>query len=147
MISWENLIEETRTSGSLAVNPKDITDEVQYNKSKNRSDKVRNGKKKRPKDPSSKIKKIKNIKKLNSTNKILYSDTNNNTKFDGNVTGDEHDHWSYAKNLTYLSQEDDVGRLEYTRNQWITLKNLEFPSAYSERHHLSSDGFFCGVPS
>lgn len=148
LVSWRNLNQETRPSGSLAVNPKDILDEVRYRKSKNRSNfkpKTRNGKKKQ-KDVQAKIKKIKHIKNPANINKILYTESPVNvSKLDGNYT-DEHEHWGYVKNLTYLSQENVGERTEYTRNQWVSLKNLELPSSYTEHHHLSSDGFFCGVP-
>lgn len=142
------MIDEKRPSGSLAENPKDILDKIQYMKSRNKSvykDKVRNGKKKQSKDVASKIKKIKQTK-MPKMNKILYTEYHNDSKFESNMTSDEHEHWSYGRNLSYLSQEDSVNRSEYTRNQWVSLKNFQF-SPYLEHNHLSSDGFFCGVPS
>lgn len=117
-------------------------------KSRNKSvykDKVRNSKKKPQKDVASKIKKIKQTKKPN-LNKISYPEIHNDSKYELNMTGEEHDHWSYGKNTSFLSQDESVNRSEYTRNQWVSLKNFQFPP-YLEHNHLSSDGFFCGVPS
>lgn len=141
IIAWENLLEETRPSKSLAVNPQDILDEIRKNTTlpnKSTSNLLRNGKKrgkqggKRKKNKKKKYLKVEDYVNEKNLNEI-YNTTLNET----------HDHWGYGRNLTY--EDGDDTRYRHMRNQWVALKHLDKHFVRNE-HSLGEDDYFCGAP-
>ncbi|CAH2107054.1 unnamed protein product [Euphydryas editha] len=132
-IAWENLIDETRPSRKLAVNPKEIEDQIRMNQSyynKIRKDKSRSGRK-HPKKQHHKRKK--NNSNIFAT--TLYSSPEINTTVD-------HVHWSYGKNVS-IEDENAVFLKNHTRKQWKSLKNMQRIPDY----HPNYASGVCGAPA
>ncbi|XP_023940118.2 protein dispatched [Bicyclus anynana] len=128
-IAWENLIEETRPSKRLAVNPKEIEDQIRMNESYYNRDKTRSGRK-HPR---------KHKKKQN------YNNTGYATTFysspDTNLTVN-HVHWGFGKNVSF-EDENAVYLKNHTRKQWKSLKNMQ--RTFDNFHHNYASGS-CGAP-
>lgn len=132
-IAWENLIDETRPSRRLAVNPKEIEDQIRMNESyynKIRKDKSRSGRK-HPKKQHHKRKKNRN----NTFAITLYNSPEINTTVD-------HIHWSYGKNVS-IEDENAVFIKNHTRKQWKSLKNMQRLPDY----HPNYASGVCGAPA
>lgn len=132
-IAWENLIDETRPSRRLAVNPKEIEDQIRMNESyynKIRKDKSRSGRK-HPKKQHHKRKKNHN----NTFAITLYNSPEINTTVD-------HIHWSYGKNVS-IEDENAVFIKNHTRKQWKSLKNMQRLPDY----HPNYASGVCGAPA
>lgn len=132
-IAWENLIDETRPSRRLAVNPKEIEDQIRMNESyynKIRKDKSRSGRK-HPKKQHHKKKKNHN----NTFAITLYNSPEINTTVD-------HIHWSYGKNVS-IEDENAVFIKNHTRKQWKSLKNMQRLPDY----HPNYASGVCGAPA
>lgn len=143
LTTWRNLLEETRPSGSLIVNPKEIQQnaEMFQKKRKNGKNKNRHNRKNKIKY-NKKIKILKNFVKNKSYNvDIAYNadDTGNDT------TVEEHSHYDYGTNKTY-DEELEKKRKKIKTEKWNNLKNVEPPPMTSTDFH-SSDGYFCESPS
>jgi protein dispatched 1 len=143
LTTWQNLLEETRPSGSLIVNPKEIQQhefDMKHRKNKNRHQK-----KKLKFD-----KKMKILKEFATNNKSFNIDIayNSNSNEPGNETVlEEHSHWDYGTNKSY--DEATVKKNnERKREKWLKL-NKTYPPAImtSTDQGTSSDGYFCESPS
>ncbi|XP_026490147.1 protein dispatched [Vanessa tameamea] len=133
-IAWENLIDETRPSRRLAVNPKDIEDQIRMNQTyhnKIRKDKSRSGRK-HPKKQHHKRK-----KNNNTFATTLYRSPELNTTID-------HVHWSYGKNVS-IEDENAVFLKNHTRKQWKSLKKLQQIPDYVFHPNYASG--VCGAPA
>lgn len=138
LTTWRNLLEETRPSGSLIVNPKEIHQHEQFQKRK--KNKNRHGKKK--------VKFNKKIKILKDfvTNKSFNVDIAYNSEDVSNDTTVEgHSHYDYGTNKTYDEESEKKNKILKTE-KWNNLKNVEPPPITSTDFH-STDGFFCESPS
>lgn len=136
-IAWENLIDETRPSKRLAVNPKEIEDQIRMNQTYNnrtRQDKPRSGRGRSKKKGRNKKKKV---------------DHNNNTNFEKNWPLSEpnisntHVHWGFGKNKTF-EDENTVFIRNHTRKQWVTIKEMERKPDKPLHHNYASGT--CGPP-
>lgn len=131
-IAWENLIDETRPSRRLAVNPKEIEEQIRMNFTYH-SKKKQN--KKRPRYGRGK-KKEKDIYNNTGTKKTYYNSS------DSNVSSD-HIHWGYGKNVSFEG-ENDVFLREHIKQQWDTLKEMQ-REPDTPIHHNYAFGS-CGAP-
>ncbi|CAH0728955.1 unnamed protein product, partial [Brenthis ino] len=134
-IAWENLIDETRPSRRLAVNPKEIEDQLRMNQTyynnRLKHDKTRLGHKHSKKEHHKK-------KKLNNSTfaKTSYNSPEQNTSLD-------HVHWGYGKNVS-IEDENVIYLKNHTRKQWKSLKNMQQNPDYL--HHNYASGV-CGAPA
>ncbi|CAG9132789.1 unnamed protein product [Plutella xylostella] len=137
-VAWENLIEETRPSRRLAVNPQEIEDQIRmnetfHNRSMHAKPKLSPGKSHKNRTKNKK-------KKVNTNIGIEYTmyDTSHSVNY-----SKDHVHWGYGKNV---SMEDEKAVLikDHTRKQWITLKELERGPGPPLFHNLASGT--CGPP-
>ncbi|CAK1604486.1 unnamed protein product [Parnassius mnemosyne] len=136
-IAWENLIDETRPSKRLAVNPKDIEDQKRMNRTyHNRiiQDKARsrNGR------PKSKERSKKKKPKYNNTSFETTSDVSS-TNF--SVNG--HIHWGFGKNISYEDVNVQILK-NHTRKQWVSLKAMQRTPDKPVHHSYASS--VCGAP-
>lgn len=117
-IAWENLNDETRPSKRLAVNPKEIEDQIRMNRTyynKTHQDRSRSGRRRpKKKDRNKKNKMVPNITGLEKT----WSDYSELNISDGHV------HWGFGINVT---NEDEHAVLlkDHSRKQWLSLKNMQ----------------------
>lgn len=128
---------ETRPSGSLVVNPKEIQQhefDVRHRKNKNRHQK-----KKLKFDK--KIKILKDFLNNNKSFNIVYN--SNDMENDTAILGDHH--WDYGTNKSY-DEETDMKNTEMKKKKWKEFSKLEPPPITSTDYH-STDGFFCESPS
>ncbi|XP_022123672.2 protein dispatched [Pieris rapae] len=133
-IAWENLIDETRPSRKLAVNPKEIEDQIRMNLTFNNVLKVKS----KHKLNHGHKKGRKNKKKLNNNTAFAKTSYKSETNISIN-----HVHWSFGKNISY-EDEDTAFLRNHTWKQWKSLKEMEFtPKDY--RHHNYASGI-CGSP-
>ncbi|XP_050681671.1 protein dispatched [Leptidea sinapis] len=132
-ISWENLIDETRPSRRLAVNPKEIEDQIRMNLSYhnivNHNIRFGNGRKKERKN-----KKIRN----NSTKFAKTSYKSSDLKVTQN-----HVHWSFGKNVSFEDEETAFLR-NHTWRQWKSLKEMQLIPLNFTQHNYASG--ICGAP-
>jgi hypothetical protein len=138
LTTWRNLLEETRPSGSLIVNPKELQ-QHEFNK-KHRKNKTRHQKKKLKFDE--KMKKLKDYATNRSYNTdIVYNsdDAENNTIIDG------HTHWDYGTNKSYDEERENKIK-EEINDKWSRFLKSYPPSLTSTDFH-STDGYFCESPS
>lgn len=140
LTTWRNLLEETRPSGSLIVNPKEIQQhefDMKHRKNKNRHQK-----KKLKFD-----KKMKILKEFATNNKSFNVDIAYNSDDIGNDTIlEEHSHhWDYGTNKSY-DEETDRKNKEMKKKKWKEFSKLEPPPITSTDYH-STDGYFCESPS
>lgn len=132
LTTWQNLLEETRPSGSLIVNPKELL-QHEFDK-KHRKNKNRHEKKRLKFDE--KMRKLKDY----STNKSYNTDIvyNSNDTLINN-------HWAYGKNISY-DEEKEKKIKEAKKKKWEGfLKNNPPPLTSTDFH--STDGYFCESPS
>ncbi|XP_068630291.1 protein dispatched [Battus philenor] len=132
-IAWENLIDETRPSKRLAVNPKEIEDQKRMNQTYNkiihdksrsshgRSKKKSHNKNKKHKYNNTVIEKTKDISTKNST----------------------HVHWGFGKNVSYEDLNAEMLK-NYTRKQWLSLKSMQRTPDKPIHHNYASG--MCGAP-
>lgn len=135
-IAWENLIDETRPSRRLAVNPKEIEDQIRMNQTyynRTRQDTPRSGRGR-----------SKN-KARNKKKKINY----NNTLFEKSWSATEsnisngHVHWGFGKNKTF-EDENAVYLKDHTRKQWVSIKEMQRKPDKPIHHNYASGT--CGPP-
>ncbi|CAH1644516.1 unnamed protein product [Spodoptera littoralis] len=136
-IAWENLIEETRPSRSLAVNPKEIEDQIRMNQTyynRTRQDRPRSGRGRSKKKGRDKKKKVHH---------------NNDTNFEKNWPLAEpnisstHVHWGFGKNKTF-EDENAVFLKDHTRKQWVSIKEMQRKPDKPITHNYASGT--CGPP-
>ncbi|XP_013177872.1 PREDICTED: protein dispatched [Papilio xuthus] len=137
-IAWENLIDETRPSKRLAVNPKEIADQKRMNhtyhnriqnKGKINRERTKNkgrNKKKKPKYYSTGIE-----------NKI---ETSDNSTAKTSING--HVHWGFGKNVSFEDVNAEMLK-NHTRKQWVSLKSMQ--RTPDKIHHNYATGM-CGAP-
>lgn len=139
LTTWKNLLEETRPSGSLIVNPKEIQ-QVEFqkkqmkNKSRHQKKRLRLGNK------------MKILKEFATANKSFNIDIAYNSNDSGNDSLlEEHHHWDYGTNKSF---EDltDIKNKEMKKKKWKEFSKLEPPPITSTDFH-STDGYFCESPS
>jgi hypothetical protein len=139
LTTWRNLLEETRPSGSLIVNPKEMQ-QHEFDK-KHRKNKARHQKKKLKFDE--KMKKLKEYATNKSYNTdIVYNsadDAGNDTLIEG------HTHWDYGTNKSYDEERENKLK-EEKKKKWRGFLNLDPPQLTSTDFH-STDGYFCESPS
>jgi protein dispatched 1 len=136
-IAWENLIDETRPSRRLAVNPKEIEDQIRMNQTyynRTRQDKSRSGHG-RNKNKNRKKKK-KNSNSTTGVEKIWYN-------FPESNISNGHVHWGYGKNVTF-EDENAVFIKDHTRKQWVSLKEMQ--RRPDKSIHLNYASGTCGPP-
>lgn len=135
-IAWENLIDETRPSRRLAVNPTEIEDQIRMSQTYNRTklDSSRSGRVRPPKKKGRKRKK--KINNSTGIEKVWYDEP------DTNIT-DNHVHWGFGKNVHY---EDDNAVIikDHTRQQWKALKEMQRRPDQPIHHNYASGS--CGTP-
>lgn len=130
-------MEETRPSGSLIVNPKEIL-QHEFDR-KHTKNKNRHQRKKLKFD-----KKMKILKEFATNNKSFNVDIAYNS--DGNdTTAEVHNHWEYGTNKSY-DEETDRKNKERKKKKWDVFQNIEPPPITSTDYH-STDGYFCESPS
>ncbi|KAJ8731805.1 hypothetical protein PYW08_014535 [Mythimna loreyi] len=136
-IAWENLIDETRPSKRLAVNPKEIEDQIRMNQTYNnrtRLDKPRSGRGRAKNKGRNKKKKV---------------DNNNDTNFEKIWPSSEpnisntHVHWGFGKNKTF-EDENTVFLKDHTRKQWVSIKEMQRKPDQPINHNYASGT--CGPP-
>lgn len=136
-IAWENLNDETRPSRKLAVNPKEIEDQIRMNRTyhnRTRPDRPRSGQGRPPKNKGRKRK-----KKLNNTTGF------EKTWYDGpeaNVSTN-HVHWGFGKNVSY-EDENAASIKDHTRKQWVSLREMQRIPDKPINHNYASGT--CGAP-
>lgn len=136
-IAWQNLIDETRPSRRLAVNPKEIEDQIRMNQTyynRTRQDRPRSGGKHGKNNGHHKKK-----NKLNSTG--FEKTWSNSTEF--NVSNG-HVHWSFGKNVRRYEDKNDEFLKNHTRKQWLSLIEMQLKSDSSIHHNYASGK--CGPP-
>lgn len=137
LTTWRNLLEETRPSGSLIVNPKEIL-QHEFDR-KHRKNKNRHQNKKLKFD-----KKMKWLKEF-GTNKSFNVDIAYNADDTGNdTTIENHNHWDYGTNKSYDPETDQKNKAQKTE-KWKIFNNVEPPITSTDFH--STDGYFCESPS
>lgn len=135
-VAWQNLNDETRPSRRLAVNPKEIEDQIRMNHTYNnrtRQDRTRSGRKHGKKGGHKKKKLY-----LNSTG---FERTWSNTP-ELNIS-DSHVHWGFGKNVSY--EDESVAFLKnHTRKQWLSLLDMDLRPNMQIHHNYASGK--CGPP-
>lgn len=134
-IAWENLIDETRPSKRLAVNPKDIEDQIRFNSTLyNKTVKVRFGGKTKHNGKKGHKKKG----RQNTTyGEMVLESPEATTITQGQV------HWGYGKNVT-IENENATLLNNYSREQWNILKKMERKLDIPIHHNYASGQ--CGSP-
>lgn len=137
-IAWNNLIDESRPSRRLAVNPKDIEDQIRMNQTynnKTRQGKTRNGR------PHPAKNKGRNKKKKVKLDNIGYEQSMYKLP-DGNVSKD-HTHFGYGRNVSFEDEKSLFIR-DHTRKQWVYLKEMR--KLPNEQFHDNLAYRSCGSP-
>uniref|UniRef100_A0A2A4J522 SSD domain-containing protein n=1 Tax=Heliothis virescens TaxID=7102 RepID=A0A2A4J522_HELVI len=135
-IAWENLIDETRPSRRLAVNPKEIEDQIRMNQTyynRTRQDRPRSGRGRNKK------------KERNKKKKVHYNDTNfekNYLPSDPNISNG-HVHWGFGTNKTFEDENTKVLK-DHTRKQWVSIKEMQRKPDKPISHNYASGT--CGPP-
>ncbi|XP_075970868.1 RND transporter family member dispatched [Anticarsia gemmatalis] len=135
-IAWENLIEETRPSRRLAVNPKEIEDQIRMNQTyhnRTRQDRPRSGR------GRSKNKERNKKKKINYNNTIFEKSW---LASESNISNG-HVHWGFGKNKTF-EDENTVFLKDHTRKQWVSIKEMQRKPDIPIHHNFASGT--CGPP-
>jgi hypothetical protein len=139
LTTWRNLLEETRPSGSLIVNPKEIQ-QHEYDK-KQRKNKTRHQNKKLKFDQ-----KMRKLKKY-ATNKNFNLDIIYTSDDIGNDTSlDDHMHYGFPRNITSYDEEHENEIKEAKKKKWRGLMENE-PPPLTSTDSKSTDGYFCESPS
>ncbi|CAG4941356.1 unnamed protein product [Parnassius apollo] len=136
-IAWENLIDETRPSKRLAVNPKDIDDQKRMNRTYHKRI-IQNKKKTRNERPKSKER---SKKKKPIYNKTGFEKTSDVSSTNFSVNG--HVHWGFGKNVSYEDVNVEILK-NHTRKQWVSLKAMQRTPDKSINHNYASS--VCGAP-
>lgn len=138
LTTWRNLLDETRPSGSLIVNPKEIQ-QHEFDR-RHRKNKNRHQNKKLKFD-----KKMKILKEFATNNKSFNVDIAYNADDAGNdSTSEVHNHWDYGTNKSY-DEETDKKNKEMKKKKWKEFSKQEPPQITTDFH--STDGYFCESPS
>lgn len=148
LTTWRNLLEETRPSGSLIVNPKEFQQMIQHEfDRKHRKNKPRKNKNRHQKKKLNFDKKMKMLKDFATNNKTYNVEIAYNTLDDsGNdTTLVEHNHWDYGTNKSYDEVTEKRSR-EMKKKKWNEFSKPEPPPITSTDFH-STDGYFCESPS
>jgi protein dispatched 1 len=148
LTTWRNLLDETRPSGSLIVNPKDIhqryKNELLFQKQRKKN-KSRHGHQEKKKKQKVKFDKKMKILKDFVMNKSFNVDIAYNSEDVANdTTAEEHSHYDYGTNKTY-DEESEKKNKKLKTEKWNNLRNVEPPPITSTDFH-STDGFFCESP-
>ncbi|XP_041976421.1 protein dispatched [Aricia agestis] len=129
-IAWENLIDETRPSKSLAVNPQEIEDQIRMNKTykhRKKQGRVRSSQKgaQRHNKYNSNIGFVKTLSNSSQTN-----------------FSSDHVHWGFGKNTTYEEEDTELLR-NHSREQWKSLRDMP-----NTRDNVVNHGSgVCGAPA
>lgn len=116
-IAWENLIDETRPSRRLAVNPKEIEDQIRMNQTyynRIRQDRPRSGHRRSKYKGRNKKKKV-NFNSTGFEKSLLASESTVSTG---------HVHWGFGKNKTF-EDDDTIILKDHTRKQWVSIKGMQ----------------------
>lgn len=136
-IAWQNLIDETRPSRRLAVNPKEIEDQIRMNQTyyhnRTKVDIPRSGHK------HGKVKGHHKKKKTNRTGQekptLDLAEQN---------MSNVHVHWGFGKNTSY--EDENIAFLKNdTRKQWISLIEMQLRPDLPIHHNYASGK--CGSPT
>lgn len=138
LTTWRNLLEETRPSGSLIVNPKELQQhefDKKHRKNKNRHEKKRLR-------YEAKMRKLKEY----STNKSYNVDIVYNSDDAGNDTevDEAHSHYEYGTNKSYDEAQENKIK-EAKKKKWEGFLKIDPPPLTSTDFH-STDGYFCESP-
>lgn len=136
-VAWQNLIDETRPSRRLAVNPKEIEDQIRMNRTyfnRTRQDRPRSGRKHTKNDG--------HHKKKNKQNSTGFEKTWSNSTQSNISIG--HVHWGFGKNMKHFEDENEVFLKNHTRRQWLSLINMQLKPDSSIHHNYASGK--CGPP-
>lgn len=145
LTTWRNLLEETRPSGSLIVNPKELQNhefDKKHRKNKNRHQKKKLLVSKEKNKFDEKIRKLKEYSTNKSyTTDIVYNfdDIENDTLIEG------HKHYEYGTNKSYDEEKENKVK-EAKKKKWGGLMKIDPPPLTSTDFH-STDGYFCESPS
>lgn len=137
-IAWENLIDETRPSRRLAVNPKEIEDQIRMNHTyynRTRQDRPRAGRG-RPSKKKGRKKKKKANHNSTGVEKTLYNLPETNIS-------NGHVHWGFGKNVSFEDENTAFIR-DHTRKQWVSLKEMQ--RRPDKPIHLNYASGTCGPP-
>ncbi|KAM3961601.1 RND transporter family member dispatched [Aphomia sociella] len=137
-MAWENLIFETRPSRKLAVNPKEIEEQIRMNQTyynRTRQDSPRSGHKHAGKNKGRKKK-----KKVN-TNSTGFEKTWFNAP-ESNISNG-HIHWGFGINISH-ENENTVINKDHIRKQWVSLKEMRRKPDKPTHHNYASGT--CGPP-
>lgn len=140
LTTWRNLLEESRPSGSLIVNPKEILSQQHEYDRRHRKNKNRHQKKNFKFN-----KKMKILKEFADNNKSFNDHISYNADDTGNDTVLEEHHWDYGTNKSYDEETDNKNK-EMKKKKWKEFSKLEPPPITSTDYH-STDGYFCESPS
>lgn len=139
LTTWRNILEETRPSGSLIVNPKELL-QHEFDKKKHRKNKGRHEKKKLKFDQ--KMRKLKDYSANKSFNTDIVYNSDDSSGNDSLVEGH---HYEYGKNISY-NEEKEKKIKEAKKKKWEGFLEIDPPPLTSTDFH-SSDGYFCESPS
>ncbi|XP_058813759.1 protein dispatched [Topomyia yanbarensis] len=149
MTAWRNLLEETRASGRLISNPKELlaqsTTDFGYGfrnpkRKKDRKKEKANAKKRNRLNKSIRILKELSINKSSNGELISFEE------YDNETFSSRHDNWEYGKNMSFYTEESGNKTMEKKRAKWDSLRNLNPPPDQIDMH-IPADGFFCESPN
>lgn len=133
-IAWENLIDETRPSRRLAADPKEIEDQIRMKQT------YQNRFKNKPKNERVLNKKKRKKKKTGNGTIGIEKFWLDSTEVD---SASSHPHWGYGRNVSDEDENTELLR-NYTRKQWVTLKELHRDSINPSISNYASG--MCGAP-
>lgn len=140
LTTWRNILEETRPSGSLIVNPKELL-QHEFDKKKHRKNRNRHEKKRLKFDQ--KMRKLKDFVTNKSYNTEIVYNSDDASGNDSLQTEDHH--YEYGKNISY-DEEKEKKIKEAKKKKWEGFLKIEPPPLTSTDFH-STDGYFCESPS
>lgn len=136
-VAWQNLIDETRPSRRLAVNPKEIEDQIRMNQTyynRTRQDRPRSGGKHSKNNGHHKKK-----NKINSTGFEKMQ-----TNFSEFNISNNHVHWSFGNHVRHYEDKDEEILKNHTRKQWLSLIEMQKkPNLLIHQNYASGK---CGPP-
>ncbi|GBP48924.1 Protein dispatched [Eumeta japonica] len=134
-IAWENLIDETRPSRSLAANPADIQNQIRHNQ-------TYQNKTNRAKLRSGYIHKKNKRRKKKQT--IRFNVTTENLLLNQVINASQiHTHWGYGRNVTF-EDENSVFLKDHIRKQWLSIREMQQQSHKPFHENYAYGG--CGPP-
>ncbi|KAG5669714.1 hypothetical protein PVAND_000009 [Polypedilum vanderplanki] len=141
LTTWKNLLEETRPSGILLVNPKELQ-QHEFDK-KHRKNKARHQKKKLKFDE--KMKKLKDYATNKSYNTDIVYNLDDNENGNDTLTESHHTHWDYGTNKSYDEERENKIK-EEKKKKWKGFLNLD-PPPLTSTDFQSTNGYFCESPN